>query len=77
MPLTDTQIKALKPAGSSTKHSDGGGLHLLVSPQGSKLWRQAYRFNGKQKTLSLGSYPVVSLADARQNPREAAKKLLQ
>jgi integrase len=75
MPLTDTQIKGLKPAGKSTKHSDGGGLHLLVSPQGSKLWRQAYRFDGKQKTLSLGSYPVVSLADARQK-REAAKKLL-
>jgi hypothetical protein len=52
MPLTDTQIKGLKPAGKATKHSDGGGLHLLVSPQGSKLWRQAYRFDGKQKTLS-------------------------
>jgi integrase len=75
MPLTDTQIKSLKPAGKPSKHSDSGGLHLLVSPHGSKLWRLAYRFGGKQKTLAFGTYPVVSLADARQK-REAAKKLL-
>jgi integrase len=75
MPLTDTLIRALKPAPSPTKHSDGGGLHLLVSPQGSKLWRLAYRCEGKQKTLALGAYPIVSLADARQK-RDGAKKLL-
>ena len=57
------------------KRSDGGGLHLLVSPTGGKLWRWAYRFDGKQKTLAFGAYPAVSLADARQK-RESAKKLL-
>ncbi len=75
MPLTDTLIKTLKPAPTPKKHSDGGGLHLLVSPQGSKLWRLAYRCEGKQKTLALGAYPIVSLADARQK-RDGAKKLL-
>lgn len=75
MPLTDTLIKALKPAKTPTKHSDGGGLHLLLSPQGGKLWRLAYRCDGKQKTLALGAYPAVSLANARQR-RDGAKKLL-
>jgi len=75
MPLTDTQVKALRPGLGATKHSDGGGLHLLVLPHGSKLWRLAFRFDGKQKTLAFGSYPAVSLAEARQR-REAAKKLL-
>jgi integrase len=75
MPLTDTQIKAIKPSPRPTKHSDGGGLHLLVTPQGSKLWRLAYRFGGKQKTLAFGSYPTVPLSNARQR-REAAKSLL-
>ena len=73
--MTDTQIKAIKPAQRPAKHSDGSGLHLLVSPQGSKLWRLAYRFDGKQKTLALGAYPFVSLSDARQK-RDGAKKLL-
>ena len=57
MPLSDRKIKALKPSSKPAKYSDGGGLHLLVTPQGNKLWRQAYRFGGKQKTLALGSYP--------------------
>ncbi|TIX83670.1 MAG: DUF4102 domain-containing protein [Mesorhizobium sp.] len=75
MPLTDTLIRSLKPAQTPTKHSDGGGLHVLVSAQGSKLWRLAYRCDGKQKTLALGAYPAVSLAEARQK-RDGAKKLL-
>lgn len=75
MPLTDTQIKGLRPAQGPTKHSDGGGLHLLVSPTGGKLWRWAYRFGGKQKTLAFGAYPAVSLADARKK-RDEAKRLL-
>src|SRR5205807_1859159 len=57
------------------KLSDGGGLHLLVQPTGSRLWRLAYRYGGKQKTLALGSYPTVSLAEAR-DLRVGAKKLL-
>ncbi|WP_323012833.1 tyrosine-type recombinase/integrase [Devosia sp.] len=75
MPLTDTQIKAFRPAEIPTKRSDGGGLHLLITPKGSKLWRWSYRFGGKQKSLAFGAYPVVSLSDARQK-RETAKKLL-
>ena len=55
MPLTDTQIKGLRPTQSPTKHSDGGGLHLLVSPTGGKLWRLSYRHGGKQKTLAFGT----------------------
>lgn len=75
MPLTDTQIRTMKPAASPVKHSDGGGLHLLVSPRGSKLWRLAYRYAGKQKTLALGTYPATSLSDARHK-RDQAKRLL-
>lgn len=75
MPFSDAQIRAIKPASAPAKFSDGGGLHLLVTPQGSKLWRLAYRFNGKQKSLALGSYPHVSLADARSR-RETVKRLL-
>ncbi len=75
MPLTDTQIKGLRPSNCPKKCSDGGGLHLLVSPAGGKLWRLSYRFDGKQKTLALGAYPIVSLADARLK-RTGAKKLL-
>ncbi len=75
MPLTDTAIRNLKPALTAKKYSDGGGLFLLVTTHGSKLWRLAYRFHGKQKALALGQYPAVSLADARER-RTAAKKLL-
>jgi Arm DNA-binding domain len=52
-----------------------GGLQLFVQPRGAKLWRLAYRFDGKQKVLAFGIYPVISLADARAR-RDAAKKLL-
>ena len=75
MALTDTALKALKPTEKPTKHSDGGGLHILLSPQGSKLWRLSYRFDGKQQTMALGSYPAVTLADARRL-RDNAKALL-
>jgi integrase len=75
MPLKDTTVRNAKPSARPKKLSDGGGLHVLVQPTGSKLWRLAYRFGGKQKTLALGVYPTVSLADAR-NRREEAKKLL-
>lgn len=75
MALTDTAIKNLKPQNAARKYSDGGGLHLLVSPTGSKLWRLAYRFNGKQKLLAFGAYPSITLADARRR-REDAKTLL-
>jgi hypothetical protein len=75
MPLKDTTVRNAKRSANPKKLSDGGGLHLLVQPTGSKLWRLAYRFAGKQKTLALGIYPAVSLAEARSH-RDEAKKLL-
>ena len=76
MALTDTFIKNAKPndKGAGVKHTDGGGMYLLIKSAG-KYWRMGYRFAGKQKTLALGVYPAVSLAKARQR-REAARELL-
>lgn len=54
MPLTDLKIRALKPEAKSRKYADGGNLYLEVRPTGSKLWKMAYSFAGKQKTLSFG-----------------------
>lgn len=76
MPLSDSKIRNLKPLDRVQKLSDGGGLYLYVPPQGSKLWRMNYRFEGKQKTLSFGPYPAVSLAEARSK-REEAKAVLR
>src|SRR4051812_8776421 len=76
MALTDTALRNAKPNGKLAKLSDGGGLYLLVQLHGSKLWRLAYRFSGKQKSLAFGSYPSVSLAEARAR-RDAAKKHLE
>lgn len=75
MPLTDTQIRSFKSTGEPQKYFDGGGLFLFLSASGNKLWRMAYRFDQKTKTLSFGEYPVVSLKDARDR-REEAKKML-
>lgn len=75
MALTDTQIKKTKATDKLQKMSDGGGLQLHVATTGGKLWRWAYRFDGKQKTLALGVYPAVSLAQARE-ARDTARKLL-
>lgn len=75
MALTDTACKNAKPSDKPRKMADGGGLFLLVQPTGGKLWRQAYRFDGKQKLLSHGSYPGVTLQVARA-ARDAAKALL-
>lgn len=75
MSLNDTTLRALKPTAAQYKKADGGGLHIVVSPAGAKVWRLSYRFLGKQKTLTIGSYPTVTLVDARAH-REASKKLL-
>jgi len=78
MSLKDIEIRNKKPGSKPTKISDGGGLHLVVQPEprGTKLWRLAYRINGKQKTLSFGVYPTVPLAEARRL-RDIAKKILK
>jgi integrase len=74
--ITDTKLRALKPAPAPFKVSDSGGLHILVTPAGGKLWKCSYRFAGRQKTLSFGAYPETSLAEARSY-REAAKAQLR
>jgi integrase len=75
VPLSDIQARNAKAKETEYKLSDGGGLYLLVTPSGGKLWNMKYRYNGKEKRLSFGAYPALSLADARQR-REDAKKLL-
>jgi hypothetical protein len=74
-PLTDAQVKNAKPKTKPYKLSDGGGLYLEVMPTGSKLWRMKFkRANGKESRLAFGSYPEISLAEARDK-RTAARKL--
>lgn len=73
--LTDIALKNLKPEPKPYKRSDGGGLFVIVQPNGRKYWRIACRIDGKQKFLSGGSYPDVSLRDAR-HWREAIKAQL-
>ena len=75
MGLSDTRCRTVKPTDKIQKLSDGGGLQLWVMPNGSKLWRVAYRYGAKPKSLSLGAYPIVSLSDAREG-RDEAKKLI-
>lgn len=77
MPLNDRQIKNAKPAetGKKTKLFDGGGLYLEVTPAGGKIFRLKYRIGGKEKTLTIGKYPAVSLSEARQ-ATENARRLL-
>jgi integrase len=75
MALTDMAIRASKPRVKSFKLTDSAGLHLLITPTGGKFWRFSYRFAGKQKTLALGAYPIVTLAEAR-NGRDIARKHL-
>lgn len=77
MPLTDTFVRTVKPDLAKTagaKHSDGYGLYLHVK-EGGKYWRMAYRFAGKQKTLAIGTYPAVSLLQARKRRDEAKEAL--
>lgn len=76
--LNDAQVRAAKPvAGKTTCLYDSGGLHLLISSTGSKVWRLKYRFAGKENRISLGAYPLVSLKEARQARDEARRQLLQ
>ena len=76
MALTDTVVRQVKHTGKAAgdKHADGGGMYLLVKA-GGKYWRMDYAYAGKRKTLALGVYPEVSLADARDR-RTDARKLL-
>ena len=75
MPLTDMQIRNIRPATKITQYTDNRGLYVEVHPNGSKLWRYKYRFMGKQKRIALGRYPDVGLAEARQRRDDARRKL--
>lgn len=75
MALNDSAIKSAKPQQSQYKLHDEKGLFLIVRPSGGKLWRLKYRFQGKEQQLSIGTYPEVTLKDARER-RDAARKLL-
>jgi integrase len=74
-PLSEIQVRNAKPKDHEYKLMDGYGLFLLVTPTSGKLWRFDYRLGDKRKTMAIGTYPAVSLAEARQR-REDAKKLL-
>jgi integrase len=71
MPLTDVAVRRAKPSVKPIRISDEKGLYLEVTPAGGKLWRLKYRYAGKEKRLSFGAYPAVSLADARCRREEA------
>lgn len=73
MPLTDIQIRRAKPQDKPYTMNDGQGLSLLINPDGSKGWRFRYRYAGKARLMSLGSYSLVSLAEAREK-RDTARK---
>lgn len=75
MALTDTACRNTKPNGGLMKLSDGGGLQLWLQPNGSRLWRLAYRFAGKQRLLAIGPYPTVTLAEARTAREEAKRQI--
>ena len=87
MPLTDATIRSAKPGEKPIRLFDSGGLYLEVAPSGGKWWRLKYRFDGKEKRLSLGVYPDVPLAgrkdkdsgawiDGARDRRDKARQLL-
>jgi len=75
MPLTAIQVKQAKPRDRDYKLYDGRGLFVLIATNGSKYWRLKYRVEGKEKTLALGVYPDVSLADAREKCQQARSQM--
>ena len=77
MPLTDISVRQAKPRTRPYKLSDGGGLMLLVQPNGAKWWRMRYRIEGREKMLSLGLYPELPLGLARERHAEARRQLVE
>ncbi|MDR3792999.1 MAG: tyrosine-type recombinase/integrase [Terracidiphilus sp.] len=75
MALTDIEIRKAKPRPDSYRMSDGNGLFLLLTPAGGKLWRWKFRHGGKEKLMTFGAYPDVSLSLARERHAEARKLL--
>ena len=77
MKLTDSIIRSEKPTDKRKQLADGNGLVLYIMPNGSKLWRYRYRYNGSPKMLSLGEYPTVTLKDARAERERVSDLLVQ
>lgn len=75
MKLTARQVSTARPMEKAYKLADGGGLYLLVNPNGSRYWRMKYRYAGKEKLLSIGVFPDVTLAEAREKRVEAKRML--
>jgi hypothetical protein len=75
MPLTDATIRSAKAAGKAVKLFDGGGLYLLVNPSGARWWRSKYRLSGREKLISFGTHPEISLKIARER-RDQARRLV-
>ncbi len=75
MALTDVAIRNAKPGAKPTKLADGGGMFLLITPAGGKLWRLKFRIEGREKLLAIGSYPEIGLGEARRR-REEARELI-
>ena len=73
--LTDAEVRAAKPRLTAYKLTDGGGLHLFVTPTGSRIWRYRYEVGGREKLLTIGPYPEVSLAEARAERVKARGQL--
>jgi integrase len=75
MPLSNLKVQTAKPKGKPYKLFDGDGLYLLVTEKGHKWWRFKYRFHGKEKSLAFGTYPEISLVDARERRNEARRQV--
>lgn len=75
MALTDVAIRNAKPGAKPTKLADGGGMFLLITPAGGKLWRLKFRIEGREKLLAIGAYPEIGLGEARRR-REVAREMI-
>ena len=69
-------VKSAKKKSKPYKITDGGGMYLLVSPKGAKLWRYKYRLNGKEDTFAIGAYPEITVAKARES-RAGSRELVR
>jgi hypothetical protein len=76
-PLTDKEIKGSKAREKEYKLFDGGGLYLSITPNSKKWWRLKYTFDGKEKRISLGVYPIVTLQDARKKREDLKYQISQ